>query len=642
MLLEMARMSTEDGLVMTLHPAVRRNHHTPTFERYGPDTGHDIPVAVEFTDALQPLLERYGTHPNLHLVLFTVDETVFSREIAPLAGFYPVGVRGAPWWFLDAPDAIRRYRAAVTETAGFTRTSGFIDDTRAFCSIPARHDMSRRLDCGYLAGLVAEHRLDEDEALDAVDRPGRRPTRDGLQAVSSAPVRRLARAAGRTGRAPGAASCTSGSATSSGPTRPGTPSTRRTPRSGGSRRSPARAADWPTPSRAQDGLYTLVTAGRDGDRFEVVGSLSARARRRPTTTPGSATWPRPEVARSRLTVTEAGYPRAPTAAWTGTTPDVRPTSRPSAPIRPPPVGTVPARLLAGLAARRTGRRRPDRGRAVRQPARQRRGRRARSSRDLADAVDPALAELDRRTSSFVTTMVDRITPRPPTPTATLVLRGRPGRDAAPGGHRAVQRVGDQRRLPRRPTGAGTRPAPRFVDDLAPVRAAQAVAAQRGHSLLAYAGPLRGHTTVADAIADPVCRGWALEWWGEAARHLTLPEPEVERYRAALVERFSNPRIRHLLAQIAVDGSQKIPVRVLPVLRAERAAGREPVAATRTIAAWIRHLRGEGVPVTDRDEVVAAAAGPLDAAVPRILALLDGPLGDDSAVVSAVLHHLDQP
>ncbi|GAA1962703.1 glucuronate isomerase [Kitasatospora viridis] len=166
MLLEMARMSCEDGLVMTLHPAVRRDHHGPTAARFGPDTGHDIPVRAEFTEALRPLLERYGTHPNLHLVLFTLDETVFSREIAPLAGFYPSVYAGAPWWFLDAPDAIRRYRRAVTETAGFSRTSGFIDDTRAFCSIPARHDMSRRLDCGVLAELVAEHRLDEDEAVE--------------------------------------------------------------------------------------------------------------------------------------------------------------------------------------------------------------------------------------------------------------------------------------------------------------------------------------------------------------------------------------------------------------------------------------------------------------------------------------------
>jgi glucuronate isomerase len=164
MIFEMARMSVEDGLVMTLHPAVRRNHHQPTATRFGPDTGHDIPVAVEFTDALRPLLNKFGTAAGFHLVLFTTDETVFSREIAPLAGFYPAVYAGAPWWFIDAPDAIGRYRAAVTETAGFSRTSGFVDDSRSLCSIPARHDMSRRVDSGYLARLVAEHRLDEDEA----------------------------------------------------------------------------------------------------------------------------------------------------------------------------------------------------------------------------------------------------------------------------------------------------------------------------------------------------------------------------------------------------------------------------------------------------------------------------------------------
>ncbi|GAA2101871.1 glucuronate isomerase [Microlunatus panaciterrae] len=166
MLGEMARMSCEDGLVMTLHPAVYRNHHAPTYTRFGADVGSDIPIAAEFTRALQPLLSRYGTHPGFHLVLFTIDEDVYSRELAPLAGFYPSVYVGAPWWFIDAPEAIRRYRSAVTETVGFSRTSGFIDDTRAFCSIPARHDMARRLDSGYLAGLVAEHRLAEDEALE--------------------------------------------------------------------------------------------------------------------------------------------------------------------------------------------------------------------------------------------------------------------------------------------------------------------------------------------------------------------------------------------------------------------------------------------------------------------------------------------
>lgn len=168
MIFEMARMSCDDGLVMTLHPGVWRNHHPATLAAFGPDTGHDIPVQLELTAALQPLLERFGTHPNLHLVLFTVDPDVYSREIAPMAGFYPAVYAGAPWWFLDNPSEIRRFQHAVTETAGFSRLSGFIDDTRAFCSIPARHDMSRRLDAGFLAGLVAEHRLDEDEALDTL------------------------------------------------------------------------------------------------------------------------------------------------------------------------------------------------------------------------------------------------------------------------------------------------------------------------------------------------------------------------------------------------------------------------------------------------------------------------------------------
>lgn len=177
MLLEMARMSCDDGLVMTLHPGVRRSHHGPTAERYGPDTGHDIPIRVEFTDALRPLLERFGTHPGFHLVAFTVDESVWSRELAPLAGFYPSLYVGVPWWFLDSPSAMRRFREAVTDIAGFSRTSGFVDDTRAFCSIPARHDMSRRVDAGYLARLVAEHRLDEDEAGEvAVDLVAAQPT----------------------------------------------------------------------------------------------------------------------------------------------------------------------------------------------------------------------------------------------------------------------------------------------------------------------------------------------------------------------------------------------------------------------------------------------------------------------------------
>jgi glucuronate isomerase len=170
MLTEMARMSLDDGLVMQIHPGAMRNHNPALLTRFGRDKGADIPTATEYTRALQPLLKRFGNEAGLTIVLFTLDETSFSRELAPLAGHYPALRLGPPWWFLDSPDGIRRYREAVSETAGFYNTAGFNDDTRAFCSIPARHDVARRVDCGFLARLVAEHRLDEDEAREvAVD-----------------------------------------------------------------------------------------------------------------------------------------------------------------------------------------------------------------------------------------------------------------------------------------------------------------------------------------------------------------------------------------------------------------------------------------------------------------------------------------
>ncbi|USI72440.1 glucuronate isomerase [Sphingomonas morindae] len=164
MLTEMARMSLEDGMVMQLHPGVHRNHAPAIFARHGRDKGADIPVASEFVHALKPLLDAHGHDPRLTLILFTLDEDVYSRELAPLAGHYPALKLGPPWWFHDSPEGMRRFRERVTETAGFYNTVGFNDDTRAFLSIPARHDVARRMDCGFLARLVAEHRLDEDEA----------------------------------------------------------------------------------------------------------------------------------------------------------------------------------------------------------------------------------------------------------------------------------------------------------------------------------------------------------------------------------------------------------------------------------------------------------------------------------------------
>jgi len=164
MLMEMARMSCEDGLVMTIHAGVLRNHSTATFEKYGADTGHDIPIAAEFTSNLRPLLQCYGLNPNLHLILFCLDEQAVIREIAPLASFYPSVFVGAPWWFFDSPAGIRRFREGVTDIAGFYRGSGFIDDTRAFLSIPARHDMARRIDSQFLADLVNAGRITESTA----------------------------------------------------------------------------------------------------------------------------------------------------------------------------------------------------------------------------------------------------------------------------------------------------------------------------------------------------------------------------------------------------------------------------------------------------------------------------------------------
>ena len=164
LLMEMAKASLADGLVMQIHPGALRNHNTQVFERFGPDMGGDIPVATEFTRNLRPLLNAYGNDPRFTLVLFTLDESTYTRELAPLAGHYPAVRLGPPWWFHDSMEGMRRFRERTTETASIYKTAGFNDDTRAFCSIPARHDLARRMDANYLAGLVARHVIDEHDA----------------------------------------------------------------------------------------------------------------------------------------------------------------------------------------------------------------------------------------------------------------------------------------------------------------------------------------------------------------------------------------------------------------------------------------------------------------------------------------------
>jgi len=163
-LTEMAGMSIEDGLVMQLHPGSFRNHNQFVFERFGRDKGADIPEQTEYVRALKPLLDRYGNSNNLTLILFTLDETSYSRELATLAGHYPCLRLGPPWWFHDSPEGMRRFRQQATETAGIYNTVGFNDDTRAFLSIPARHDVARRMDCVSLAEWVNDHRIELDEA----------------------------------------------------------------------------------------------------------------------------------------------------------------------------------------------------------------------------------------------------------------------------------------------------------------------------------------------------------------------------------------------------------------------------------------------------------------------------------------------
>ncbi|MBB4613485.1 glucuronate isomerase [Novosphingobium taihuense] len=166
MLTEMAGMSLEDGLVMQIHPGSFRNHNAALFDRFGRDKGADIPMRTDFVHSLKPLLDRFGNERDLSIILFTLDESAYARELAPLAGHYPCLKLGPAWWFHDSPEGMKRFRHMTTETAGFYNTVGFNDDTRAFLSIPARHDVARRIDCGFLAELVAEHRIEDWEAAE--------------------------------------------------------------------------------------------------------------------------------------------------------------------------------------------------------------------------------------------------------------------------------------------------------------------------------------------------------------------------------------------------------------------------------------------------------------------------------------------
>ena len=392
---------------------------------------------------------------------------------------------------------------------------------------------------------------------------------------------------------------------------------------------------------AQDGIYTLLVRAADGDRPEIVSAVS-------TVSAELDDWrkcfARPELALVTTTVTEAGYRRAPDGGLDTGDPEVAADiAALTAHGTDAEVVTAPGKLALGLAVRRAHDlpglavvpcdNVPDNGAMA-----------ARVVGELAAAVDdgrdPGLAAWIGEHVAFVTTMVDRITPHT-TDDDRAAVRERLGVDdpvpvvTEPYVEWVLSGEFPQGRPRWEDVGA------RFVDDIVPWEHRKLWLLNGSHSLMAYAGTLRGHETVEQANGDPVVRGWVEQWWEDAARHLPLPPEEITAYRAALLERYANPRIRHLLRQIAADGSQKVPIRILQAVRAELADGRVPTGAARVLAAWVCHLRGQGARVADvaAEEFVALAAGDLEDAVGRVLARLDVTDARLAAAVTALAGEL---
>ena len=386
----------------------------------------------------------------------------------------------------------------------------------------------------------------------------------------------------------------------------------------------------------QDGLYTLIVRRPDGDELEVIPSISA------VHTAGDHValldyFRNGEVSIITLTVTEAGYVRRPDG---GLDLDNEVVAADVATLTSDPTGAVastPAKLVAGLLARQAAEggpitilpcdNLPGNGEAV-----------ERVVRDLAAAVEPELLPWLEENVDFATSMVDRITPASTDADRQTVLDQLGVEDASP--------------VPTEPFSewvvSGKFPAGRprwedagvtLVDDVEIYEQRKLLLLNGSHSLLAYGASILGHETVSDAISDERCRAWVEQWWDDARPSIELPDAEITDYRAALIARYENPRIRHLLAQIAADGSQKIAVRTVPVVKAERAAGRMPQGAARALAAWIGHLRGLGAPVKDvaGDSWQETAAGEPPAAVDAVLDRLG--LGGDAELAGVVLEAL---
>ncbi|MGW5362170.1 mannitol dehydrogenase family protein [Actinopolymorpha pittospori] len=393
-----------------------------------------------------------------------------------------------------------------------------------------------------------------------------------------------------------------------------------------------RRPDAARPISDQDGLYHVLVRDREGDQTELVTSLTG-AYDGADTARRHATFAAPEVGSVTLTVTEAGYRRGADGG-----PDLDDPALAEDLVRlragNADVATAPARLVSGLLARRAAEAGPlavvpcdnlvDNGPTL-----------AKVVVGLAAAVDESFADWVEHNVSFVSTTIDRITPAT-TPDDRQVVATLTGfADQAPV---VTEPFTEWVLAGEFPAGRPEweRGGARFVDDVKPFEQRKLWLLNGAHSLLAYAGPSRGHTTVAEAIEDPICRGWVDAWWDEAARHLPLTADDIAKYRADLVERFANPRIRHALAQIAMDGSQKLPIRILPVLGRERANGVLPEGGVRALAGWLAHLRkGSDVRDPRAAELTDLAAGSVPTAVRQVLALLEPALADDADLVTAV-------
>jgi fructuronate reductase len=386
----------------------------------------------------------------------------------------------------------------------------------------------------------------------------------------------------------------------------------------------------------QDGLYTLVTQGSDGDHPEVIGVISE-------VHPASdheallAKFADPQVVVVTITVTEQGYLRGADGGLDLSQPVVQDDIAAAKTDPRAVVKSAPARIAAGLAARRAA------GAGAitilscdNLPANGEVAHRVVS--DFAAAVDPALAEWISSNVDFATSMVDRITPA-----TTEALQARVEElcgwtDASPVPtepfHEWVVQGSFPAGRPKWETAGA-----KLVDDVEPYEQRKLWLLNGSHTLMAYAGPIRGHETVEQAIKDPKVRDWVDTFWAEASRYLTLPADENADYRQALVERFENPNIRHNLAQIAHDGSTKLVVRTIPTILNERAAGNLPRGCATTVAAWVLHLRGLGAPVADKlagPALEAANSGELEVAVPKVLDTLSPGLGQDTEFVALVL------